>query len=99
MHPLKKYLNNIRIAVSTPEEYEYQLETLAHRVGVSAGRLVRLHYENQSPTPPETALRLELATNGQVPASSVTDVQPLIDLVHKVMEMRVNNAGEGSGKA
>ena len=91
MHPLKHYISNLRIASETPEEYEKELRLLAGRIGISSGKLVRLHYENQDNVSPEKGLRLELATNGLVPADTVSDCQHIIDLVHKVDEMRINN--------
>jgi hypothetical protein len=82
------------------EEYEQQVELLAKRVSLSTGRLERLHYPNQNKTNPEIGLRLELVTNGLIPADSVCDSEPLIELVLKVLEMRKNNnQGAGNGKA
>jgi hypothetical protein len=91
VHPLKKYLSNLLIASASTAEYEQQVELLARRISLSPGRLERLHYTTQVKPSPETALRLELATNGQVPADSVCDPGPLIELVMKVLEMRANN--------
>ena len=98
MHPLKKYLSNIRIASSNTEEYQGQLKILAQKIGVSTGKLERLHYPTQTRLSPEKAMRLELATNGLVHADTVSEARELVALVLKVVEMRENNRGIGHGQ-
>jgi hypothetical protein len=98
MHPLKKYLSNIRIASSTPEEYQQQIQALADKVGISTGKLERLHYPTQTRLSPEKGIRLELATNGLVHADTVSEARDIVTLVLKVVEMRENNGGAGNGQ-
>lgn len=98
MHPLKKYLSNIRIASSTPEEYQQQVKRLADQVGVSIGKLERLHYPTQTRLSPEKAMRLELATNGLVHADTVSEAREIVSLVLRVVEMRENNGGLADGQ-
>ncbi len=92
MHPLQTYLRNLKIAALSPEEYHKSLDDLAATIGVSVGFMSRLHYPRQSKLLPEKALRLELATNGQVPANSVCDgFDKFVRLLEKVEQMRENN--------
>ena len=98
MHPLKKYLSNIRIASSTTEEYQQQLQMLADKVGVSTGKLTRAQYSSQTRLSPAAGIRLELATNGLVHADTVSEARDIVALVLKVVEMRENNGEEGNGQ-
>lgn len=98
MHPLKKYLSNIRIASSTTTEYQQQLQLLADKIGISTGKLERLHYPTQTRLSPEKGMRLELATNGLVHADTVSEAGDIVALVLKVVEMRENNRGGGYGQ-
>jgi len=92
MHPLQTYLRNLQIAALTSTEYHEKLDYLAATIGVSAGFLIRLHHPDQSKLIPAKALRLELATNGLVPAASVCHgFDEIILLLGKVERMRENN--------
>jgi hypothetical protein len=61
------YFNQLRVASSTPDEYERKKKHLAEIVGMSVGGLYALAAAKRSYLIVENALRLELATNGQVP--------------------------------
>lgn len=97
MHPLKKFLRNLRIAAADKDEYQAKLETLAGAAEIKVGTLYNLANPNQAKQlAPDRALRLELATNGQVPATSVCDrADSLIQLVDRIKAMRaLNKQGE-----
>ena len=92
MHPLQTYLRNLKIAALSQSEYQKNVKALADTVGVSVGFMCRLHYPKQSKLLPEKALRMELATNGQVPANSVCDgFDEFVRLLEKVEQMKENN--------
>lgn len=96
MHPLRRYVRNLKIAADSPDEYNAKLERLASYVGVSVSTIYRVYRETAkgNKLTPTKALRLELATGGAVPATSVCDhVGEVIDLVNRVAAMHENLEG------
>jgi len=74
-HPLKKYLNRMR-ETSANGEYGALMKRLTDALSISKPTLYRLYYREGSQRrtlSPIKACRLELLTNGEVPASSVND--------------------------
>ena len=79
MHPLKQHLSNIR-EESTNGEYGETLETLTKQLGISKPTLYRLYHKGHKrrTLSPANAIKLEILTNGTVPAESVNDDVGLI---------------------
>lgn len=79
MHPLKEHLNDIR-KNSPNGEYGETLETLTKQLGISRPTLYRLYHKGHKrrTLSPANAIKLELLTNGSVPAESVNDDVGLI---------------------
>jgi AcrR family transcriptional regulator len=74
MHPLKQHLSNIR-ENSQNGEYGETLETLTKQLGISKPTLYRLYHKGHKrrTLSPANAIKLEILTNGSVPAESVND--------------------------
>lgn len=96
MHPLKRFIQGLNHDSSASGEYLQKRRDLASEVGVSIGSLHNFHNPKQkTKASVDTALRLELATKGQVPAESVCTpgyVTETMRLVELVLAQRAGNS-------
>ena len=93
MHPLKEYLSNIKNN-SRNGEYGESLETLAKQLGVTTPTLYRLYHNGKKrrTLSPANAIKLELLTEGQVPAESVNDEIGLIfAMIGQLVQAKIRN--------
>jgi hypothetical protein len=93
MHPLKTHLSNIR-ENSSNGEYGETLETLTKQLGISRPTLYRLYHKGHKrrTLSPANAIKLELLTNGDVPAESVNDDVGLIfAMIGQLVQAKIRN--------
>lgn len=95
MHPLRIYIDDLKRR-HPGEQGQLHIDLLAGKIGVTPASLYNVHNPNQSKKLSiEKSLRLELATNGAVPASSTC---PIADEVIALSAMVLKQRNDSTGK-